>query len=162
MSGICCKSGAQCAPLRDMDAAFGAPSRGPGQPLLPLHGNSPSRALWRGAASGTTPLRGGSSLLLTLSGNQAAAVPGYFPLRAQRARRAALSESEAASPAESGHLPRPRTGAARRVVAPYESLIPWRGLSPAKTRSAAKMPRRSRARGRGPPDTPCGRPRSPS
>ncbi len=36
---------------------FGAPSRGPGQLLLPLRGNSPSRALRRGAAIGAAPLR---------------------------------------------------------------------------------------------------------
>ena len=162
MSGICCKSGAQCAPYgiwtqrlaRRVVAQASLSCRCTAIHLLAPYGEVLQTA--------QRPYGGGSSLLLTLSGNRAAAVPGYFLLRAQRARRAALSESEAASPAESGHLPRPRTGAARRVVTPYESLILWRGLSPAKTRSAAKMPRRSRARGRGPPDTPCGPPRSPS
>ena len=36
---------------------LGAPSRVPGQLLLPLRGNSPSRALRRGGAIGTVPLR---------------------------------------------------------------------------------------------------------
>ena len=162
MSGICCKSGAQCAPLRDMDAAFGAPSRGPGQPLLPLHGNSPSRALWRGAASGTTPLRGGSSLLLTLSGNRAAAVPGHSPLREQPPEgRFLASRRPHSNPLRAGTYPAPDRGGApgRRAL---RITDPLEGLSPAKTRSAARRPPRSRARGRGPPDTPCGPPRSPS